>query len=74
MIRSTALAHDLIMVTGNGNHLGKIQGIQIEDWTQRWLDNFPLNENTPMEKIWASEWDLIQQDIELRKELVAHAI
>lgn len=35
LIGSTALAHDLIMVTGNGNHLGKIEGIQIEDWTQR---------------------------------------
>jgi tRNA(fMet)-specific endonuclease VapC len=32
LIGSTALAHNLIMVTGNGNHFGKIQGIQIEDW------------------------------------------
>ena len=35
LIGSTALTHDLVMVTGNGNHLGKIQGIQIENWTQR---------------------------------------
>ncbi len=35
LIGSTALTHDLTMVTGNVNHLGKLQGIQVEDWTKR---------------------------------------
>jgi len=35
LIGATAVEHDLVMVTGNASHLGRIQGIQIEDWTNR---------------------------------------
>ena len=35
LIGSTAVAHNLIMVTGNVSHLTKIQSIQVEDWTKR---------------------------------------
>lgn len=35
LIGATALEHNLVMVTGNASHLGRIQGIQIEDWTGR---------------------------------------
>lgn len=33
LIGATAVAHNMIMVTGNERHLGKIKGIQIENWT-----------------------------------------
>lgn len=31
----TAIAHDLIMVTENVNHLSRIEGITIENWIKR---------------------------------------
>ncbi len=34
-IGATAIAHDLIMVTDNVKHLGKIPGIQVENWIER---------------------------------------
>ncbi len=34
LIGATAIANDLIMVTNNLSHLGRIQGIKIEDWTK----------------------------------------
>ena len=34
-IGATAIAHDLIMVTDNVKHLGKIPGIQTENWVER---------------------------------------
>ncbi len=34
LIGSTALAHDLVMVTNNVKHLGRLEGIALEDWTQ----------------------------------------
>ncbi|GEP97717.1 type II toxin-antitoxin system VapC family toxin [Chitinophaga cymbidii] len=34
LIGSTAVANDLIMVTNNAAHLGRVQGIRIEDWTK----------------------------------------
>ena len=33
LIGSTAVAHDMIMVTNNVAHLGRIENIIIEDWT-----------------------------------------
>ena len=35
LIGSTALAKNLIMVTGNENHFKKIKDIQIENWTKK---------------------------------------
>lgn len=32
LIAATAIAHDLIMVTNNTNHLSRMQSIIIEDW------------------------------------------
>ncbi|MBI5916824.1 MAG: type II toxin-antitoxin system VapC family toxin [Bacteroidetes bacterium] len=34
LIGATALANDLIMVTNNVSHLGRLDGIVIEDWTK----------------------------------------
>lgn len=34
LIGATAIANDLIMVTNNLSHLGRLQGIKIEDWTK----------------------------------------
>jgi len=34
LIGATAVAGDLIMVTNNQAHLGRIENIQIEDWTK----------------------------------------
>ena len=31
----SAITHDLIMVTDNVKHLGKISGIQLENWIER---------------------------------------
>jgi len=33
LIGATAIAHQLIMVTNNGKHLGRLQHITIENWT-----------------------------------------
>ena len=35
LIGATAITHDLIMVTDNVKHLGKIPGIQLENWIDR---------------------------------------
>ena len=35
LIGATAITHDLIMVTDNIKHLGKIPGIQLENWIER---------------------------------------
>ncbi len=35
LIGATAITHDLIMVTDNVKHLGKIPGIQLENWIER---------------------------------------
>ena len=35
LIGATAITHDLIMVTDNVKHLGKISGIQLENWSER---------------------------------------
>jgi len=34
LIGSTAIFHDLIMVTENTKHFKRIKGIQLEDWTK----------------------------------------
>ncbi len=34
LIAATAVANDLIMVTNNVTHLGRINGIKVEDWTK----------------------------------------
>ncbi|MBK8491418.1 MAG: type II toxin-antitoxin system VapC family toxin [Saprospirales bacterium] len=34
LIGTTAVHHDLILVSGNVKHFSKIQGIQLEDWTK----------------------------------------
>ncbi len=34
LIGSTAIKFDMIMVTNNTKHLGRIYGIQIQDWTR----------------------------------------
>ncbi|MBK9013743.1 MAG: type II toxin-antitoxin system VapC family toxin [Saprospiraceae bacterium] len=34
LIGSTALTHDLVMVTNNVKHLERLKGILIEDWTK----------------------------------------
>ena len=34
LIGTTAVSNDLIAVTNNVSHLGRIEGIQIEDWTK----------------------------------------
>lgn len=33
LIGTTAVAHQLVMVTNNGVHFKRIKGIDIEDWT-----------------------------------------
>lgn len=33
LIGTTAVTHNLIMVTNNTNHFDRIKGIQLEDWT-----------------------------------------
>jgi tRNA(fMet)-specific endonuclease VapC len=33
LIGSTAIANDMIMVTNNVSHLGRLDNITIEDWT-----------------------------------------
>ena len=35
LIGATAITHDLIMVTDNVKHIGKIPGIQLENWIER---------------------------------------
>lgn len=35
LIGATAITHDFIMVTDNVKHLGKIPGIQVENWIER---------------------------------------
>lgn len=35
LIGAKAISHDLIMVTVNVKHLGKIPGIQLENWIER---------------------------------------
>lgn len=35
LIGATAITHDFIMVTDNVKHLGKIHGIQLENWIER---------------------------------------
>ena len=35
MIGATALLHDFVLVTENVKHLGKIKGIEIENWINR---------------------------------------
>ena len=35
LIGATAITHDLIMVTDNIKHLGKIPGLQVENWIER---------------------------------------
>jgi tRNA(fMet)-specific endonuclease VapC len=35
LIGATAITHDLIMVTDNVKHLGKIPRIQLENWIER---------------------------------------
>jgi len=34
LIGTTAVTHNLILVTDNTNHFKRIKGIQLEDWTQ----------------------------------------
>lgn len=34
LIAATAVANDLIMVTNNQAHLGRVNGVKIEDWTK----------------------------------------
>lgn len=34
LIGATAIAHDLVMVTNNLKHIGRLEGITLEDWTQ----------------------------------------
>ncbi len=33
LIGATAVAHQLVMVTNNGKHLGRLTGIELENWT-----------------------------------------
>lgn len=40
LIGVTARERGLILVTGNEKHLGKIKGVQIEDWTQKAYNSF----------------------------------
>lgn len=35
LIGSTALANDLILVTDNGRHLGRLPDIKLENWIER---------------------------------------
>jgi tRNA(fMet)-specific endonuclease VapC len=35
LIGTTAVAHNLVMVTNNSNHFNRINGIQLEDWTNQ---------------------------------------
>ena len=35
MIGATALFHDFVLVTENVKHLGRIQGVEIENWIDR---------------------------------------
>ena len=35
LIGATAITHDFIMVTDNVKHLGKIPGVQLENWIER---------------------------------------
>ena len=35
IIASTAQAHGLTLVTGNISHMSRIDGLEIEDWTER---------------------------------------
>ena len=41
LIGSTALAHNLIMVTNNSKHFARIAGLQLQDWT------VPFDATTP---------------------------
>jgi tRNA(fMet)-specific endonuclease VapC len=34
LIGATAIANDLILITNNASHLGRMEGIKIEDWTK----------------------------------------
>ncbi len=34
LIGATAISNDLILITNNVSHLGRMQGIKIEDWTK----------------------------------------
>lgn len=35
MIGATALSHDFVLVTENIKHLGRLQGVEIENWIGR---------------------------------------
>jgi len=35
LIGVTAVTHNLIMVTNNARHIGRVKGIAIEDWTKQ---------------------------------------
>lgn len=37
MIGATALSHGFVLVTENIKHLGRLQGIEIENWINRSL-------------------------------------
>jgi tRNA(fMet)-specific endonuclease VapC len=34
LIGSTALKHSLVMVTDNGKHIGRLEGITVENWAK----------------------------------------
>lgn len=40
LIGCSSVANDMIMVTRNVEHLGRIDGIQIEDWTKKEYNKF----------------------------------
>lgn len=40
MIGATALSHDFVLVTENVKHLGRIQGVEIENWIERSKNTF----------------------------------
>lgn len=44
LIGTTAVTHDLIMVTKNEKHLKRISDIQVENWTKRQWNEFILYE------------------------------
>jgi len=35
LIGATAISNELILVTNNVDHLGRMEGIKIEDWTKQ---------------------------------------
>ena len=32
LVAAVAVAHGAVVVTGNGRHLGRVPGVQVEDW------------------------------------------